>query len=451
MGRPCMPKRQGSKEEKMIIETSCGKMTGVDHGDYMEYRKVPYAKPPVGNRRFKAPERPDAWDGVYEAIAYANKCMQKGNHAEPYGKDLDQTGFERAMDEDCLYLNIWMPKNTDGSNPVAVWIHGGAFLGGYATEMEFDGAEYCRRGVILASVEYRCNIFGFLAHPWLSAEDPNGRSGNYGILDQIAAIEWIYENANAFGGDPDNITIFGQSAGAMSVQTLCSSERVKGKVAKAIMQSGGSYGLGLHRDIPQTEQESYGQVFTNEILKVNSLEELRAVSQEKLLEGMDPFLGRMMPVTHGLFLTPTMDGYVLDDSYYKIMDDNRLLDIPYMVGWNDNDLDIQEPGGPKDGKETFLCQGSKNFAGKMEELGRQPAYLYKFARKLPGDDWGAYHSAELFYMFGTLDRCWRPWEEHDRALSAEMLDAWTSFMKTGNPGKSWKPYRKDDEYIKVFE
>ena len=321
--------------------------------------------------------------------------MQKGNDAEPYGKDLDQTGFERAMDEDCLYLNIWVPKNTDGTTPIAIWIHGGAFLGGYATEME---------------------------------------------------------NAKAFGGDPDNITIFRQSAGAMSVQTLCSSERVKGKVAKAIMQSGGSYGLGLHRDIPQAEQETYGKVFTDEILKVNSLEELRAVSQESILDGMDPFLGRMMmPVTHGLFLTPTMDGYVLDDSYYKIMDDNRLLDIPYIIGWNDNDLDIQEPCGPKDGKETFLCQGSRNFAAKIEELGRQPAYVYRFSRKLPGNDWGAYHSAEPFYMSGTLDRCWRPWEDHDRALSAEMLDAWTDFMKTGNPGEHWKPYRKDDEFIKVFE
>lgn len=436
-----------------IIETNYGKMTGVDHGTYLEYRKVPYAKPPVGELRFRAPEKPESWEGIYEATEYACRCVQSDHLAPPYDKDFyDNPEYKRPDSEDCLYLNIWTPKEGEGNYPVAFWIHGGAFLGGFATEKEFDGKGYTDRGVILVSVEYRCNTFGYLAHPWLTEESDEKISGNYGSLDQIAALTWVYENIAAFGGNPENITIFGQSAGAMSVQTLISTELTGNMIAKAIMQSGGSYGVGLHHDITLATQEEYGKIFAD-ILGAKNAEDLRTLPTEKLEEASGPFFMQIMPIHKSMFLTPTQDGKLLDDTYYKIMDDGRIKDIPYMVGCTLDDIDV--PEGPEITKEpgtvSFLYQGSINFSNKLEELGRKPAYVYHFTRQLPGDEYGAYHSAELFYMFGTLDRCWRPWEEHDYKLSEQMLDYWTNFMKSGDPNgdglDKWKPCDKADGFV----
>lgn len=439
-----------------IIETNYGKMTGVDHGTYLEYRSVPYAKPPVGELRFKAPQKPEKWDGIYEATEYACRCVQEDHLAPPYDKDFyDNPDYKRESSEDCLYLNIWTPVDGEGNYPVAFWIHGGAFLGGFATEKEFDGKAYADRGVILVSVEYRCNTFGYLAHQMLSEENPDNISGNYGTLDQIAALTWVYENIAAFGGDPKNITIFGQSAGAMSVQTLISTELTGDMIAKAIMQSGGSYGVGLHNDITLAKQEEYGKVFID-LLGVKNVDELRALPAEKLTEAFGPFFMQIMPIHKSMFLTPTLDGKLLTDNYYKLIDDGKIKDIPYMLGCTLDDIDV--PAGPdikkEPGTKSFLYQGSINFSKKLEELGRKPAYVYHFTRPLPGDAYGAYHSAELFYTFGTLDRCWRPWEEHDYKLSEEMLDCWTNFMKTGNPNgagaENWAPCTAANEYVKEF-
>ncbi len=467
----------------MAVKTKYGKLEGLDRGDYVEYRGVPYAKPPVGELRWKAPQEPESWGGVYQAVDFRNICVQESHLAPPYDKDFySNPDFQRPMSEDCLYLHIWVPKKvpehaasqqSDRAEkighaasqqseeagktgyaeklPVAFWIHGGAFLGGFGSELEFDGKAYCERGVILVSVEYRCNIFGFLAHPWLTEENDGHISGNYGILDQIAALKWVYENIEAFGGDRDNITIFGQSAGAMSVQTLVSTELTGNMIAKAILQSGGSYGGGLHRDIPLKEQEQYGEIFA-EVLNAGSLEELRAKSTEEIRMAMGPFMEKAMPAAKGLFLTPTMDGHVLEDGYYTLMDAGRIKDIPYMLGTTKDDI-LVTPEMVEKGEFSELYQGCISFSEKLEELGRKPAYVYYFTRNLPGDDFGAWHSSELWYMFGTLDRCWRPWEERDRELSARMLDCWVNFMKTGDPNGTgepiWKPCTK--EAPEIFE
>lgn len=429
-----------------MIETKYGKITGVDMGDYMEYRGIPYAAPPVGPLRWKAPQPPAPFDGVYEAVSFRNKCVQAEGSSPPWDKDFyDAPSFDRPMDEDCLYLHIWAPK--DGKNcPVAFWIHGGAFLGGWATEKEFDGAAYCQRGVIFVSVEYRCNVFGYLAHPWLTAE--SGLSGNYGSLDQIAALNWVYENISAFGGDPENITVFGQSAGAMSTQTLVSSPLTEGKIAKAILQSGGSYGGGLHRDITLAEQEEFGKVFP-EVLGAASLEEMRQKPAAEVFAAMAPFFEKVMPKAQGLFLTPTLDGHLLTGGYYSLMDEGKLRDIPYMIGCTKDD--IMSPPDLEDKTKAPLYTGSVAFSRKLEDLGRRPAYVYHFTRDLPGDEQGAWHSAELWYMMGTLDRCWRPWTEDDRALSARMLDYWTNFMKAGNPNGNghpvWEPCGGDSPFV----
>ena len=430
------------------IQTTYGQLAGVDCGDYVLYKGVPYAQPPVGKLRWRAPQTLAPWDGVYQATSWRNKCMQDGGADAPYDRDFyDDPTFDAEPSEDCLYLHIWAPKDAHDA-PVALWIHGGAFMAGWSFEKEFDGAAYAKRGVIMVSVEYRCNVFGYLAHPWLTQEA--GASGNYGTLDQIAALRWVHENIAAFGGDPANITVFGQSAGAMSVQTLVSSPLAKPYIAKAIMQSGGSYGTGLHRDMPLSEQEHYGTYFA-EVAGVKSLEEMRALSANRVLALIPQFFDKAMPEAQGLFLTPTMDGQVLTGGYYELMDSGEIADIPYLLGCTKDDiLTTPEMDKPAD---NLLYQGSIAFSHKLDELGRTPAYVYYFTRDLPGDDFGAWHSSELFYMMGTLGRCWRPWTEGDRALSERMLDYWCNFMRAGDPNgeglPAWEPC--DREASNVLE
>ncbi len=427
-----------------MVETKYGRISGLDRGWYEEYRGIPYAKPPVGELRWRAPQEPDKFEGVYEAADFRSKCMQGPVTAPPYGRDFySDPGYDRPMSEDCLYLHIWAPKGGNDC-PVALWIHGGAFMHGWGTEEEFDGAEFCRRGVVLVSVEYRCNLFGFLGHPWLTEEA--GTSGNYGILDQIAALDWVYENISAFGGDPGNITVFGQSAGAMSVQTLVSSPLTGDKIAKAIMQSGGSYGNGLHRDIPLSEQEEYGLVFA-EVLGVKSLEEMRQKSTKEITAAVGPFMEKVMPKAKGLFLAPTRDGRLLTDGYYELMNEGKIKDIPYMLGCTKND--IMTPEDMKEPMDDPLYRGCVGFSHKLEELGRKPAYVYYFTRDLPGDGSGCWHSSELWYMMGTLPRCWRPWTPGDYELSARMLDCWCAFMRDGDPG--WEPCKRDGSFVMNFD
>ena len=433
-----------------MVKTVYGMISGIDHGWYEEYRGIPYAKAPVGELRWKAPEKPEPFKEVFKAEAFGPKCLQRDQSSPPWDKDFyDDPCFKRQLSEDCLYLNIWAPKNAQNC-PVAFWIHGGAFMGGGSSEKEFDGAEYCRRGVILVSIQYRLGIFGFLAHPWLTEEA--GTSGNYGILDQIAALTWVYENIAAFGGNPDNITVFGQSAGAMSTQTLISSPLTKNMIAKAILQSGGSYGEGLHRDMPLAEEESLGELLS-ESLKVSSISELRQLSGDELYEASGPFMMQAMQKARGLFLIPVIDGKVLTGGYYELMDRGEIKDIPYMVGSTKDDILVTPE--MKDPMDKPLYRGSIAFSKKLEALGRKPAYVYSFDRELPGDSQGAWHSAELWFMMGTLGRSWRPWTPEDYALSARMLDHWTMFMKTGNPNLNepddWKPCRAEDAFVMHFD
>lgn len=438
-----------------IIETKKGKISGVDKGNYTIYMGVPYAKPPVKELRFKAPEPLDSWDGVFEANRFNDACMQELSINDPlYGPEFySDKEWIRAQSEDCLYLNIWVPNNAkDKKLPVAFWIHGGAFLSGYATEKEFDGEAYCKKGVILVSVEYRCNIFGFLAHPLLTKESPDHTSGNYGILDQIAALRWVYDNIECFGGDPDNITVFGQSAGAMSVQTLISSPLTDGMIAKAIMQSGGGYKGGLSTDMLLSKQEQYGEIFM-EVAGISTLEELRAMDADKILSLLGPFMGRVFPIAKGLFLAPVIDQHLLTDGYDSLIEKGQIKDIPYLLGSTKNDITVTDDM-LKNGTFSPVYTGCISMSKKLEELGRKPAYVYYFAHDLPGDDAGAFHSSELWYMFGTLDRCWRPFTKADHDLSDKMIDYWTNFMKTGNPNsegdETWRPCTCEDEFVLVL-
>ncbi len=438
-----------------IVTTKKGKIRGVSGVGCTIFKGIPYAKPPVGELRWRAPEESEDFEGIYEADHFGAKAQQDEGGGDFYKKEFyENEEYSVPGSEDCLYLNIWAPKECGGKKlPVAFWIHGGAFMGGFGSEMEFDGEAYAERGVILVTVNYRLNVYGFLAHPWLCAENGAGVSGNYGTLDQIAALRWVYENIEAFGGDRHNITVFGQSAGAMSVQTLVSSELTGNMIAKAIMQSGGSYGQGLHRDVPMSEAMEYGRRFV-ELTGAKDITELRAMSADVLREPIGTVLGESFASGKGLFLIPNLDGHVLKQGYYETIDRKKIKDIPYLLGSNKNDIMVSKED-VEAGKTSMLYEGCLAFAHKMEEVSGKPSYVYYFTRQLPGDDEGAFHSAELWYMFGTLERCWRPMTEADRELSGRMLDYWTHFMKSGDPNGAglpeWRPCRKEDSFVMEFD
>lgn len=433
-----------------IVSTKQGQLEGVHKEGYTVFTGVPYAKPPVGELRFREPQMMEPWDGIRLAKEYPNRSMQATLKDEMYDKEFyDEQKYITEVSEDSLYLNIWTPAKSEGEKlPVAFWIHGGAYLGGCGHEKEFDGREYCKRGVILVTINYRLGVWGFLAHPELSAESSHNTSGNYGTLDQIAALQWVYDNIEAFGGDPDNITIFGQSAGAMSVQTLISSPLTKNLTAKAIIQSG----LGLSYDKTLGQAEKDGE----ELLKnagVKSIKELRTLSSAQIMKAAGPLIMRGFTGDSGLTYVPVIDGYVLEEGYEDIVRNGNLRDIPYMAGSTKHDLRVSKED-LENGTNGLLYQSCQEFGRLIEEKKKTPAYLYYFTRELPGSEDGAFHSSELWYMFGTLDRCWRPFSEEDKQLSDQMLDCWTAFMKTGRPctegEDGWQAYTEEKPFIKEF-
>ncbi len=444
------------------VVTKYGSYIGLQKDGYRAYLGIGYAKPPVGDLRFAPPQKPEFSEEIVQADHFGNRCMQGGS--DPfYGKEFYSVPeFMPPVSEDCLYLNIWTPDGAeaDAKLPVGFYIHGGAFMGGAGSEMEFDGEAYAKRGVILVTINYRCGIFGFLAHPWLAAESKDGLCGNYGTLDQIAALAWVRENISAFGGDPENITIFGQSAGAMSVQTICSSPITKGMFARAIMQSGGSYGVGLHSDVPMEEAMQDGTEIV-ESMNIHSLQELREIPAQKLMEQFDAYMGKKIAEAGGfenvrLPMIPCIDGYVLEQGYYATMDQGKLHNIPYIIGSNSEDIGCVSKEEQAAGKFGMLYEGSLAFARKEEEVHNNPPYVYYFTRQMPGDEAGAFHSSELWYVFGTLKRCWRPLVDGDFALSDRMLDCWTNFMKNGNPGAAgaageWRKCTAENPFVMKFD
>ncbi|MCH4206768.1 MAG: carboxylesterase family protein [Solobacterium sp.] len=436
------------------VHTEYGDIEGVDEGSHIEYRGIPYAKAPINDLRWKAPQRMDRWGGTLQADEFSAREpqsfideQQKQPVAEGqinYHKEFySDPSYERRDSEDCLYLNVYVPKNAAGRKlPVAFWIHGGAFNHGHGSEIAFDGESYAEKGVILVTINYRVGIFGFFAHPWLTSEDEHHSSGNYGILDQLAALQWVKENIAAFGGDPENITIFGQSAGAMSVQTIIESDLNEHIPAKAIMQSG----CGISSDLTLAKAEEYGELFVR-LTGAASLEALRALSTEELMSYVPEYLKQMNERGSMLCWQPVIDGYVLKEGSSELLKAGKFLDIPYMVGTTKNDITTT-----KDSIEHHLPSpldtAALSFSTNLEELGRKPAYLYRFERDLPGDSCGAWHSSELWYMFGSLRKCWRKFEQHDYHLSEEMVSYWTNFMKNGDPNGSglpeWKPSSKEE-------
>lgn len=407
------------------------------------FRGIPYAAAPEGDLRWEAPQPVTPWEGVRVCDTFGPIAWQNGSAPGTfYGDEFYWEGTP-ACSEDCLYLNVWAPSGTLGKKaglPVALWIHGGAYMNGYGYEVTMDGDEWARRGVILVTINYRLGPLGFLSHPELSARQ-GGVSGNYGTMDQAAALRWVHENIAAFGGDPSRITILGQSAGAMSVKTLLISPLSRHLIAGAIIQSGGGVGLrslAPADDIPQAFYDAQGKDIM-ETAGFHSLEEMRAAPAPEILAST----GKYMEAGKGwVMLSPHTDGKVLVEDFDHALYDGSMAPVPVMIGYNKDDMGM------------LAGESVDRFCAVRDSLGF-PVYEYEFLRELPTDEahpasaQGAFHSAELWYMFGTLGRSWRPFTEADYALSARMLDAWTAFCKTGNPG--WAPYKHDQPYKEAFD
>ena len=446
----------GCAKENPILTIEGGQVQGVEadiEGVYV-YRGIPYAAPPIKNLRWKAPQPVIPWEGVLIADRFGHPGYQAVHYPGGYTTEWGY-GDEAPYSEDCLYLNVWTkyPGQTDKKLPVALWIHGGGYREGWGSEPEFDAQEWAAKDVVLVSINYRLGVFGFLAHPELSAESPNGVSGNYGILDQIESLKWIKKNIAQFGGDPENVMIFGQSAGAGSVKTLCASPLTKGLFNKAVIMSGGGISTAPVGAISRPEMSSNSleraEAQAKEILDwagLTSLDKMRAASTEVMYT-----VGTIYSQVTGnraarLTGSPIIDGYVSTQSFDQAALSNTLPNIPYMIGYTMNDM-------------GNMAGGIADFCLNRESVGDK-AYAYEFARPLPTDGRdnvlrGAFHSSDLWYVFKSLQHCWRPWVQGDWDLSEVMLTAWTNFAKYGDPnganGGAWTPYTKATPDFMLFK
>ena len=436
-----------------VLDIEGGKIQGVEtaaKGVYV-FKGIPFAAPPVGELRWKEPQPVVPWEGVKVADTYGPGAMQAPHDSSnPWTSEFYWQDPE--FSEDCLYLNVFTPApgKPGKALPVAMWIHGGAYTGGWAYEPEFDGKVWAQKGVVMVTINYRLGIFGFLNHPLLAEESPNGVSGNYGILDQIAALRWIHENIAAFGGDPDNITILGQSAGAGSVKTLVSSPLTDGLIKKAIIQSGGGVNLrpaGAPVAPVGSQMEMAGnawkQVF--DWAGYDTLEKMRAASTQDIFDLSNRYrreTGQFIRVT----TSPVVDGYAYPETFAQAAQAGRIADVPYMIGSTLDDMGM-------------LANGIDNFCFLREDAGKD-AFAYQFARRLPTDGrsgvlQGAFHSSELWFMFKSLRFCWRPFTPGDYDLAEQMITRWTNFSKYGNPNKpgdsSWTPFTRENPKYMVFK
>ena len=451
-----------------VLTITGGQVQGVptDIPGVIVFRGLPYAAPPLGDLRWKEPQPVVPWEGVKIADKFGHPGYQSVHYPGGYTTEWGY-GDESPYSEDCLYLNVWTkaPGQTDKKLPVALWIHGGGYREGWGSEPEFDGQEWGAKDVVLVSINYRLGVFGFLTHPELSAESPHHVSGNYGILDQIEALKWIRENIAQFGGDPDNVTIFGQSAGAGSVKTLCESPLARGYFQKAVIMSGGGMTVpqaapaappaGRPAAAPAGRPANMRSMFramslpeaelaVKEVMDwagLTDLQKMRRASTEMLYS-----LGNIYNAASGKFGyitgSPIVDGYVSKESFDDAAKDGSLADVPYMIGYTLNDM-------------GDMAGGIAAFCLNREEKGNK-AWAYEFARPLPTDGRpnvlsGAFHSSDLWFVFKSLKHCWRPWVQGDWDLSEKMLTAWTNFAKNSDPGIGWEPCTKDNNKFMLFK
>ncbi|MDY6795129.1 MAG: carboxylesterase/lipase family protein [Actinomycetota bacterium] len=470
-----------------IVELDSGPVSGKREGEVTSYLGIPYTSPPLGELRWKPPHPVLPWAAVRECYGYGHACPQ------PKSKFYDVGG----TDEDCLYLNVWAPVRADETRlPVLVWIHGGAFATGAGSLPLYEGTNLAARGVVVVTINYRLGPLGFLAHPMLRDESPHGVSGNYGLLDQIAALEWVQNNISAFGGDRERVTLCGESAGAVSICFLMLSPLTSGLFHRAIVESGP---LWVEKGLPaasrplQTAEEN-GQELA-EMLGLgdggNPIKDLRAMTPEKLVETANPGEG-LAVLKSGLQFGPVIDGWLLPGDPVARIARGDMHDLPLLVGANADEANLFLEGltitGDKyeqiveyifgvhsaeilemfplgeDADATSMLSelltvnefiAPARFLAKSYEPLRSDSYLYRFSRSAPGNPLGACHGSEIPYVFGNFDEA-LGYTDADYELSSTVMGYWTAFTRTGNPNRDglpeWPSYSKEeDEHLRLSE
>lgn len=398
------------------ITTELGRVKGIKHETYLEFYGIPFAQPPVGALRWASPLPPEPWEGTLDATGFAPMAMQPDIRTDAFWRRefYDDDRYFPGQSEDCLYLNVWCPPDVETAHPVAVWIHGGAFDHGYAFEKEFDGRGFAERGVVLVSIAYRVDAFGFLAVP---GGDGAVANANFGLQDQLAALRWVHRHVAAFGGDPERVTVFGQSAGAMSCELLCGAPETRGLFGRAILQSGAGMVDAFGGIRPQADALALTARLLRELGCADVDEARRRTSQEVLEASRRATAG-----TQGLRWCPVADGPLAHASQEERMREVRAKRLDVIAGATSDDIGAAPFANPAfDGAHAFASQASPR------------SWAYLFAHALPGSTDGAFHSSELWYTFGTFARSWRPMSEEDALLSAQMLDRWCAFVRDGDP------------------
>jgi para-nitrobenzyl esterase len=453
------------------VKTRTGVVEGKVDGEVHIFLGIPYAQPPIGDLRWKPPVPVAKWGGVRKATEFGSHCMQ--------GRVFGDMNFrDPGGSEDCLTLNVWVPAQAGKKLPVMVWIYGGGFVAGTTSEARQDGIHLAGQGVIVVSMNYRLGIFGFLVHPELAKESGRNSAGNYGLLDQLEALKWVHDNIAAFGGDPANVTIFGESAGSFSVSAQMASPLAKGLFQKAIGESGAAFSRsGLSFDPVSVRAEKDAKLVKDK-LGLSTLAELRAVPAQKLVDTFGNAPGAFA-------FGPDIDGYFLPESVPAIFAAGKQNDVALLAGWNHDEGSFEVVFAPqKPTAESFKATAQKDFGDKADEFlklyptdtpehvrrsaldyagdkfiavstwewieaqtktGKQPVYRYRFdmtpAPKNPNAPrLGAYHSAEIEYVFGQLDsKTDVLWTPEDRQVSLEMQKYWSNFAKSGNPNGAGLP------------
>jgi para-nitrobenzyl esterase len=436
-----------------------GTVQGTAANGIAVFKGIPFAAPPTGENRWRAPQPVIPWIGSKDAKAFSPACFQDTAFAV-------RLGAPAAVSEDCLYLNVWSPaKTAQGKLPVMVWIYGGAFVGGGTNWPLYDGTRFAEQGVILVSVAYRVGAFGFMAHDELSKESGHG-SGNYGLEDQIAALGWVRDNIGQFGGDLHRVTIFGESAGGISVSMLAASPQAKGLFQRAISESGGSLAP------PRTVSQGNGGTPTLKLAETNGAKLLEALGASDIKSARaipaEKVLAAASKVPRGFW--PTVDRYVIMGDEYMLYEAGRFNATPVLIGTNsdegaaftppkvtraDYEKQIRDAYGEKadlilsanphatdaeaysaaknNFRDSVFAWSTWRWASLQSRKGKSKAYLYYFDHRTPASPAGSSHAAEIAFVFGNLSNPSAPPTEAEKALSALMSHYWVNFAKSGDP------------------
>jgi para-nitrobenzyl esterase len=463
----------GSASIGEAVAITQGQLAGVPGHDpaITVFKGIPFAAPPVGALRWRPPQPPAAWNGIRKADTFGPSAMQAD--VRSYGPWTEEYMFRNDVSEDCLTLNIWTPaKTANERRAVFVYIYGGAYNSGSGEVLIYDGEGLAKKGILVVTFNYRVNVFGFLAHPELTAESPHHASGNYGLMDQLAALRWVKENIAAFGGDPERITVGGQSAGAGSLQHLLASPEARGLFQRAIAQSGPWRHNASSPSL--AEAEAQGAKFAAAI-GASSLAELRALSAAELLARYQKQSFRFRPV---------VDGWIVPDQVTAIHARGEQIDVPLLTGWTADESSAGQGYGVSTVAQ-FTDEAKKDFgerapaflalypvktdaeAGEAQKqrrrdaaradlfwwtalrarTGHAPTWGYYFDRAIPWPEhpeYQAFHSGELPYTFNNLRLLNRPWEDVDRQLADHVSSYWVNFIKTGNPNGPGLPRWPED-------